>query len=118
MDVAAYGQRFRELDIGQEPEAIRRMYGIGDTETDNFGRKCLLARRLVERGVRFIQVFTSGWDSHDYIQKALTSRIRAVDKPIAGLIRDLKQRGLLDDTLVVWCGEFGPDSNPVNLYLT
>jgi uncharacterized protein (DUF1501 family) len=76
------------------------------------GRRCLLARRLVEKGVRFVQVVVMGWDSHDYIDKAHSARIRAVDKPIAALLADLKRTGLLDDTLVVWAGEFGrsPDN--------
>ena len=100
------------VELKQESEATRNMYGIGDKDTDGFGRRCLLARRLVERGVRFVQVYASGWDSHDYLENAHRSRIRAVDKPIAGLIRDLKSRGLLDSTLIVWGGEFGrsPDN--------
>jgi len=100
------------LDINGETTATLSMYGIGQKPTDAFGRKCLLARRLVEKGVRFVQVYASGWDSHDYIAKAHAARIRTVDRPIAGLITDLKQRGLLDETLVVWGGEFGrsPDN--------
>jgi uncharacterized protein (DUF1501 family) len=90
------------------------MYGIGgaNRDADSLGRRCLLARRLVESGVRFVQVIASGWDSHDYIDKAHAARLRAIDKPIAGLIADLKQRGLLDETLVVFAGEFGrsPDN--------
>jgi uncharacterized protein (DUF1501 family) len=72
----------------------------------------LLARKLIERGVRFVQLFEAGWDSHDYLERAHTERIRAVDKPIAALLADLKQRGLLDETLVVCGGEFGrsPDN--------
>jgi uncharacterized protein (DUF1501 family) len=71
-----------------------------------------LARRLVERGVRFVQAYAGTWDSHDYIHRAHTALIKAVDQPIAALITDLKQRGLLDETLIVWCGEFGrsPDN--------
>jgi uncharacterized protein (DUF1501 family) len=100
------------LAINKEPQRILELYGIGDTEADNFGRRCLMARRLVEAGVRFVQVIASGWDSHDDIATAHGNRMRAVDKPIAGLLRDLKQRGLLDSTLVVWAGEFGrsPDN--------
>ena len=100
------------LDLQQEPDTTKRLYGIGEKATDNFGRRCLLARRLIEQGVRFVQVYTVGWDSHDYIEKAHRNRMRATDKPIAGLLTDLKQRGLLDDTLVVWAGEFGrsPDN--------
>jgi hypothetical protein len=102
----------RVLDIDGEPEATRRLYGIGDKETDAFGRRCLLARRLVEQGVRFVQLYAGGWDSHDYIAEAHRNRMRAVDRPIAGLLRDLKRRGLLDSTLVIWGGEFGrsPDN--------
>ncbi|MBI1371224.1 MAG: DUF1501 domain-containing protein [Phycisphaera sp.] len=100
------------IDIDSEPEHIKQMYGLDEEHTQMFGRSCLLARRLVERGVRFVQAYTAGWDSHDYIERAHGERIRAVDKPIAGLIADLKQRGLLDSTLIVWCGEFGrtPDN--------
>jgi len=100
------------IAIDREPEAIRRMYGIGEKHSDLFGRRCLLARRLVERGVRFVQVISSGWDSHDDIATAHANRMRAVDKPMAGLLADLKQRGLLESTLVVWAGEFGrsPDN--------
>jgi uncharacterized protein (DUF1501 family) len=100
------------VDLEREPETIKAMYGIGERESDGFGRRCLLARRLVEKGVRFVQLYSSGWDSHDDIATAHRARMRAVDRPIAGLLRDLKQRGLLDETLVVWCGEFGrsPDN--------
>ena len=100
------------LDIAGEPEKTREAYGIGDSKTDSFGRKCLLARRLVEKGVRFVQAYAGNWDSHDYISRAHGSLIRSVDKPIAALLGDLKARGLLEDTLVVWCGEFGrtPDN--------
>ena len=82
-------------------------------ETAEFGRQCMMARRLVEQGVRFVQIFSGGWDSHDYLEKGHSARIASVDQPIAALISDLKQRGLLDDTLVVWTGEFGrtPDNN-------
>ena len=95
------------VDIDKEPEAVKEMYGIGSEETDAFGRKCLLARKLVEEGVRFVQLYAGTWDSHDYIERAHGNLIRQVDQPIAALIQDLKQRGLLEDTLVVWCGEFG-----------
>ncbi|MCI0456208.1 MAG: DUF1501 domain-containing protein [Gemmataceae bacterium] len=102
----------RVLDLAGETEATRWLYGIGEGETDAFGRKCLLARRLVEGGVRFVQLYASGWDSHDYIEEAHRNRMRAVDRPIAGLLKDLKRRGLLDSTLVIWAGEFGrsPDN--------
>lgn len=100
------------LDLTGEDTATLEMYGVGDTNTDAFGRKCLLARRLVENGVRFVQAYAGSWDSHDYIERAHGSLIRSVDKPIAALLKDLKQRGMLEDTLVVWCGEFGrtPDN--------
>jgi len=100
------------LDLGNEKESTREAYGLDDVRTEEFGRRLLLARRLIERGVRFVQVYTAGWDSHDYIKRSHTERIRSVDKPIASLIKDLKERGLLDETLVVWCGEFGrtPDN--------
>lgn len=100
------------LDIEKEDARTKQLYGIGADATDAFGRKCLLARRLVERGVRFVQLYAGTWDSHDYIEKAHGTLVRAVDRPIAALIADLKQRGLLDSTLVIWCGEFGrsPDN--------
>ena len=100
------------LSIEKENNETKELYGIGNKETADFGRRCLLARRLVEKGVRFVQVYSGGWDSHDYIEKAHAARIRAVDKPIAGLLKDLKRRGLLDSTLVIWAGEFGrsPDN--------
>ncbi len=100
------------LDLGAESEATRELYGVGEASTDKFARKCLLARRLIERGVRFVQLYAGTWDSHDYIARNHAALMRAVDRPIAALLIDLKQRGLLDDTLVVWCGEFGrsPDN--------
>jgi len=100
------------IDLEGEKQSTLEAYGIGDAKTDAFGRKCLLARRLVEKGVRFVQAYAGNWDSHDYIEKAHGSLIRSVDKPIAALIKDLKERGLLEDTLIVWCGEFGrtPDN--------
>jgi len=102
------------IDIDSEDETTKSLYGIGgdNKDADSIGRRCLLARRLVERGVRFVQVIAGGWDSHDYIEKAHGARMRAVDKPIGGLLKDLERRGLLDDTLVVWSGEFGrsPDN--------
>lgn len=100
------------LDLDGESEATREMYGIGQAKTDAFGRKCLLARRLIEKGVRFVQAYAGNWDSHDYIERAHGSLIRSVDRPIAALLKDLKQRGLLDETLVIFCGEFGrtPDN--------
>lgn len=100
------------LDLSGEPEHVHRMYGLGQEATDAFGRKCLLARKLVERGVRFVQLYNGTWDSHDFIERAHGNLVRGVDQPIAALIADLRQRGLLESTLVVWCGEFGrtPDN--------
>ncbi len=101
------------VDLQGEPEYIREMYGMNQKETRDFGTQCLMARRLVEKGVRFVQIFSGGWDSHDYLERGHASRIKSVDQPMAALIRDLKQRGMLDDTLVIWTGEFGrtPDNN-------
>jgi hypothetical protein len=95
------------LDLAKESDATRALYGIGEKETDNFGRQCLMARRLVESGVRFVQISDGGWDHHGQLRKSLPVRCKAVDKPIAALITDLEQRGLLQDTLVLWGGEFG-----------
>jgi hypothetical protein len=98
------------VDISKESEATRNLYGMDDPATAVFGKNCLLARRLVERGVRFVELYAgsgSGWDAHTDIEGNHSRRCRASDKPIAGLIADLKSRGLLDDTLVVWGGEFG-----------
>jgi hypothetical protein len=100
------------IDIQKEDDETKELYGVGNDTTDAFGRKCLLARRLVEQGVRFVQVYSGGWDSHDYLDRAHSSLIRSIDKPIAGLIKDLKRRGMLEETLIIWCGEFGrsPDN--------
>jgi hypothetical protein len=100
------------IDLSQESQQTLEMYGIGQAETDSFGRRCLLARKLVQAGVRFVQLFEAGWDSHDYIERAHTQRIKSIDKPIAALLRDLKRLGLLETTLVTWGGEFGrsPDN--------
>lgn len=100
------------LDLSHETAKTIESYGIGQESTDSFGRKCLLARKLVEKGVRFVQLYHGSWDSHDYIARAHGNLIHGVDQPIAALIADLKQRGLLDSTLIVWCGEFGrtPDN--------
>jgi len=97
------------LDISKETEATLKLYGIDEPETREYGTRCLLARRLVERGVRFVQLFHSGqpWDNHDSIAKNLPAICRRTDKPVAGLVTDLKQRGLLDTTLVHWGGEIG-----------
>jgi hypothetical protein len=99
------------VSVESEPEAIRNSYGLDQEVTQPFGRRCLLARRLVERGVRFVQVWADGWDSHDDIAVNHRDVAAKVDRPIAGLLKDLKQRGLLEDTLVVWGGEFGRTSD-------
>jgi hypothetical protein len=100
------------LDISQETQQTQNMYGLDNPFTREFGRRCLLARRLVEKGVRCVQLYTAGWDSHDYIERAHSERIKSIDKPMTALITDLKQRGMLDGTLVMWTGEFGrsPDN--------
>ncbi len=95
------------MDIANEPMAIREQYGIANRETQEFGRQCLMARRLAEAGVRFIEISHRGWDQHNNLQAALPRNCRAIDQPIAALIKDLKQRGLLQETLLVWTGEFG-----------
>jgi hypothetical protein len=94
------------LDTSSEKRATRALYGIGEQATSNFGQQCLLARRLVEAGVRFVEVTSGGWDHHRDLKNALGNKAASVDKPIAGLLKDLKSRGLLKDTLVVWGGEF------------
>src|SRR5260370_2416420 len=101
------------VDFTKETKETQALYGLGDKQTDDFGRKCLLARRLVERGVGFVQVYSGGahnddnWDAHTDTVKNHTQHAGEVDKPIAGLLKDLKRRGLLDETLVIWGGEFG-----------
>jgi len=97
------------LDLGKESRALQEMYGIGRQPTDSYGRRCLMARRLVERGVRFVQLYINGhiWDNHTALATDLKAACDRTDQPIAALLRDLKQRGLFDSTLVVWGGEFG-----------
>ena len=101
------------LDIDAEPEHVQRLYGIGDPKCDHFARQCLTARRLVERGVRFVQIYSGGmenqrsWDGHSDIEGNHRQFAGETDQPVAGLLADLEARGLLDETLVVWCGEFG-----------
>jgi hypothetical protein len=94
-------------DTSRESDAVRRMYGIDESPSDRFGRSCLLARRLVERGVRFVQLYHSNWDTHGGNNERHRQLCAQTDKPIAGLLADLKARGLLDETIVVWAGEFG-----------
>ena len=101
------------VDLAKESQATQDMYGIGKSPTDEFGRNCLVARRLVERGVRFVQFYSGGghledtWDAHESIEKNHGKHGTEVDQPIAALLTDLQRRGLLDSTLIVWGGEFG-----------
>jgi hypothetical protein len=118
--IASYELAFRmqthapeAVDFSQETEATRELYGLNDRRTQDFGRRCVLARRLVERGVRFIQLYAGGshnddnWDAHGDLVRNHSYHAGRTDKPIAALLTDLKQRGLLDSTLVIWGGEFG-----------
>jgi hypothetical protein len=100
------------INLSQEDQKTLELYGIGKTEANGFGRRCLLARKLVQAGVRFVQIFEAGWDSHDYLERSHSQRIKTIDQPIAALVMDLKRLGLLESTLVVWGGEFGrsPDN--------
>ncbi len=101
------------LDLSGESEPIRQMYGLGAPATADFGRNCLLARRMIERGVRFVQVWSghgggsANWDNHGDIPKELGFIARSMDQPAAALLKDLKQRGMLEDTLLIWTTEFG-----------
>ncbi len=115
--IASYELAFRmqaeapgAVDLSNETEATQKLYGLDEKETADFGRMCLLSRRLVERGVRFVQLYSgagSKWDSHSHIEENHSKLCRSMDKPVAGLLKDLKSRGLLDSTLVIWGGEFG-----------
>ena len=115
--IAAYELAFRMqahapelIDLARETEETKRLYGLDYKETSEFGTRCLLARRMVERGVRFVQVYsgdTNGWDGHSDLEGNHGKLALASDKPIAGLLTDLKRRGLLKDTLIIWGGEFG-----------
>ena len=103
------------LDLSKEPESVKRMYGLDEKITEDFGRNCLIARRLLERGVRFVQLWSGAdngfprrnWDSHEDIARDHGDMGTSMDKPAAALLKDLKQRGLLDDTIVLWTTEFG-----------
>ena len=96
------------LDLSREPDHVQQAYGIGTKETDNFGRQCLLARRLAEAGVRYVEVSTGNvWDQHSNLYSGHEKNSLATDQPVAALLADLKSRGMLEDTLVVWGGEFG-----------
>ena len=115
--ISAYEMAFRMqaaapeiVDFSQETAATKSMYGLDQKITRDFGERCLLARRMIERGVRFVQVYsgdTVGWDAHSDVRKNHTEYCAKTDQPVAALLDDLKRSGLLDDTLVVWCGEFG-----------
>ena len=98
------------VDLSDETQETHRLYGLEQAETAEFGRRCLLARRMIERGVRFVQLYsgdTGGWDAHKDVTENHQRMCRRTDRPIAALLKDLKRRGLLDDTLVIWGGEFG-----------
>ncbi len=97
------------LDVKQESADTLEMYGVGKEPTDSYARRCIMARRLVERGVRYVQIFINGqiWDNHNGLEKGLKGACDRTDKPVAALLKDLKQRGLFDEVLVVWGGEFG-----------
>lgn len=95
------------MDVNKESDATKKLYGIGDAATDNFGRQCLIARRFAEAGVRFIEIGCGNWDQHRNLHADLAKNCAAVDGPIAGLLTDLRSRGMLKDTLVIWGGEFG-----------
>jgi hypothetical protein len=106
------------LDLDKEPQHIRDLYGLDDGNTGRFGTQCLMARRMAEKGVRFIQLTSPGWDHHNGLRDNLGRQCTSIDKPIAGLIADLKQRDMLKDTLILWGGEFGRgsgyDNEPYN----
>jgi hypothetical protein len=112
--IAQYEMAFRMqtsvpelMDLSKEPESIFELYGPDSRKPGTYAFQCLLARRLAERGVRFIQLYKRGWDQHNDLPRDLALQCKAVDQPSAALVQDLKQRGLLDDTLVIWGGEFG-----------
>jgi len=111
IDSLALSERMQQavpavLDLTRESKETLEMYGVDMKSTDDFARQCLLARRLVESGVRFVEVMSSGWDHHSNLDK-FSAKAETIDKPVAALLCDLDQRGLLDDTLVIWTGEFG-----------
>ncbi|MBC8165597.1 MAG: DUF1501 domain-containing protein, partial [Bryobacteraceae bacterium] len=127
--ISAYDTAFRMqteapevFDISKEPQETLDLYGVGNPLTDDYGRRCLLARRLVEKGTRFVCVVSGGgsadteWDAHSNIETNHAKMAAHTDRPVAGLIKDLKRRGLLDSTIVLWGGEFGrsPESEKGN----
>ena len=95
------------MDISKEPDYIYRMYGPDAAQPSTYAANCLLARRLAERDVKFIQLYHMGWDQHENLPNAIEKQAKDVDQASAALVMDLKQRGMLDDTLVIWGGEFG-----------
>ena len=95
------------LDFSKESKATLDLYGVGKEPTNQYATNALLARRMVERGVRFVLMMDASWDTHTNLNSALKKKTDATDQPVAALLKDLKQRGLLDETLVVWGGEFG-----------
>ena len=105
----------RVTDLSREPRRVQDLYGLDRPETAEFGRSCLLARRLLEQGVRFVQLFSGGsfgsprinWDGHEDVKSNHTQEAKRIDQPVAALLRDLRQRGMLDDTLVLFTTEFG-----------
>lgn len=101
------GELPKVMDLNGESKATLDLYGIGENTTDDFGRQCLMARRFAEAGVRFIELTHKDWDHHGFVSRGMPTASAQIDKPIAGLLTDLDQRGLLEDTLVVWGGEFG-----------
>ncbi len=101
------GEMPKLMDLAQETPATQKLYGLDDAATENFGRQCLMARRFIEAGVRFVEVCHPGWDHHRNLKEELPRSTRGVDRPIAGLLADLRARGLLQDTLLLWGGEFG-----------
>jgi uncharacterized protein (DUF1501 family) len=112
--IAQYEMAFRMqtsvpqlMDLSREPMAVKELYGPDVHKPGTFAASCLLARRMMERGVRFVQIFLRGWDHHGALPRDMPLQCRDIDQACYGLLRDLKQRGLLDETLVVWGGEFG-----------
>ena len=100
-------EAMRQVDLSTEPDFIRQLYGLEQETTRKFGTQCLLARRLVEAGVRFVHLIRNDWDHHGKLRESLTRSTLETDQPVAALVQDLKQRGLLESTLVIWAGEFG-----------
>lgn len=100
-------EAIQQVDLTGESPVTKRMYGLENTSTQRFGKQCLIARRLVESGVRFVHLIRNDWDHHGQLKEKLTKSTKETDQPVAALIKDLKQRGLLESTLVIWAGEFG-----------